>query len=378
MTATRLGSVSVRGLRGLPRIDIGLQPMTALIGPRGVGKSRLLAAIAWLLTGWPDLGSELPESAAPPTVRASGLQVSGVLDTPPGPVNIERRPGAAPETPLPMTRFLAARDRLPALPEEAPVGWSDAAQAEAMVADIAQRRLAGAEGEVLIIEEPELMLTPHQQRHLYQLLRRYAERNQVIYSTRSPALLDAVHYNEIVRLDRTPAGVSVRRAPQELLTEVQRVHLAAEFDHERNEMFFATAVVLVEGQTERMSLPTIFRRLGFDPDALGVSIVEVGGKGNLIIVARVLRELRIPHVIVHDSDRGTTGQRENAYIRRNAGRTPIFVLDPDFEGAAGIRSHDHKVFNAWRRFSTMPENKIPRVFREIVESTVRLAAGEIA
>lgn len=375
MTTARLSSVSVRGLGGLPALDIGLQPLTALIGPRGVGKSRLLAAIAWLLTGFPDLGGEIPESAAPPTVRASGLRARGVLDGPSGQVNIERRPGAAPQSALPKTTFLAARDRLPALPEEAPVGWSDAAQAEAMVADIAARRLSGAEGEVLIIEEPELMLTPHQQRHLYELLRRYAERNQVIYSTRSPALLDAAHYKEIVRLDRTSAGMAVRRAPEELLTEMQRVRLEAEFDHERNEMFFATAVVLVEGQTERMSLPMIFRRLGFDPDALGVSIVEVGGKGNFILVSRVLRELRIPHVIVHDSDRGGPGERENAYIRRNAGRAPIFVLEPDFERAAGIRSRDHKVFNAWRRFSKMPEERIPRVFREIVESTARLAAG---
>ncbi len=81
-----------------------------------------------------------------------------------------------------------------------------------MVETIAERRLAGAEGEVLVIEEPELMLTPHQQRHLYELLRRYSERNQVIYSTRSPAMLDAAHHDEIVRLDRTAQGLSVRRA----------------------------------------------------------------------------------------------------------------------------------------------------------------------
>ena len=71
-----------------------------------------------------------------------------------------------------------------------------------------------------------------------------------------------------------------------------------------NEMFFATSVVLVEGQTERQSFPLIFRRLGYDPDALGISIVEVGGKGNLVLIARVLAQLRIPHLIVFDSDRG--------------------------------------------------------------------------
>ena len=55
--------------------------------------------------------------------------------------------------------------------------------------------------------------------------------------------------------------------------------------------------------------------MGHDPDALGISIVEVGGKGNLILVARVLAELRIPHVIVHDRDRGEGSERENEFIR---------------------------------------------------------------
>ena len=358
-------------------MDIALQPITALVGPRGVGKSRLLAAISWLLTGSPDLSGDT-FGGEPVVVAASGLHVMGALETPAGKVEIQRRPGVAPQIPLPPTRFLPASARLPSLPEEAPVGWSDAAQAEQMVAMIAERRLAGAEGELLIIEEPELMLTPHQQRHLYAILRRYAERNQVIYSTRSPALLDAAHYNEIVRLDRTSAGMTVRRATHELLDEEQRLRLTAEFDHERNEMFFATAVVLVEGQTERLSFPQLFRRLGHDPDALGISIVEVGGKGNLILIARVLAELRIPHVIVHDGDRGEGSQRENELIRESVGGAPVIVLEPNFEAVAGIRSHEDKVLNAWRRFSTMDPRRIPRPFREIVEKTVALAVGETA
>ena len=376
VTQARLLSISVKGLRGLPGVEIGLQPMTALIGPRGVGKSRLLAAMAWLLTGYPDLSGE-SFAGEPTVVRANSLAVTAKLAGPDGAATrtIERRPGGSAPTDLPSTTFLSARDRLPPFPEDAPIGWSDAAQAEQMVETIAERRMSGAEGEVLIIEEPELMLTPHQQRHLYELLRRFSERNQVIYSTRSPAMLDASHHDEIVRLDRTAQGMSVLRASQQVLTDEQRVRLAAEFDHERNEMFFATAVVLVEGQTERLSLPLIFRRLGYDPDALGISIVEVGGKGNLVLIARVLAELRIPHLIVFDSDRGRPGQNENEFIHSHAGRAPVIELNPDFEGVAGIRSHEDKVFHAWQRFTTIDEERIPKEFREIVETTVRLAGG---
>lgn len=365
----------MQGLRGLPQVEVGLRPITALIGPRGVGKSRLLAAISWLLTGRPDLSGE-SFGGEPPVVRASALRVIAQLDGADGTAVIERRPGSSTPPEAPTTTFFPAHERLPGLPEDAPVGWSDAAQAEELIEAFAHRRMSGTEGEVVIIEEPELMLTPHQQRHLYEIIRRFAESNQVIYSTRSPAMLDAVHHDEIVRLDRTSKGMSVRRATAELLTEDERVRLAAEFDHERNEMFFATAVVLVEGQTERQSFPPIFRRLGYDPDALGISIVEVGGKGNLVLVARVLAELRIPHLIVFDSDRGRPGQQENEYIRNHSGRAPIIELDPDFEGVAGIRSHEDKVLNAWRKFSTIEVERIPGAFREIAETAVRLAAGE--
>jgi len=374
VTQIRLTSVSVRGLRGLPPIEIGLKPMTALIGPRGVGKSRLLAAIAWLLTGSPDLSGE-SFSGEPSVVRASSLEVSANLDTPDGPTSIQRRPGASTPSPAPRSTYFPARERLPPYPEDFHIGWSDAAQAEEMIELVAKMRLAGTEGEVLIIEEPELMLTPQQQRYLYELLRRFAEQNQVIYSTRSPALLDAVHFDEIVRLDRTPAGIAVRRAPNELLTEEQRVRLEAAFDHERNEMFFATAVVLVEGQTERVSFPRIFRSLGQDPDALGISIVEVGGKGNLVPFSRVLTEMQIPHVVVHDTDRGGPGEGENEFIRTHVGKAPVFALEPDFEGVAGLLSHEDKVLNAWRLVSQMDEKDVPAPFRKIVKATVRLAGG---
>lgn len=362
----RLSSLSVHDMPGMPAVDIPLWPVTALVGPRATGKSRLLTAIAWLLTG------------DSPVAALDGARVSAELVSLADnskTQRITRGPKERPHVELPGLTFLRARDRFPLVRSPSRRQRSDAEAAERMVADIAERRLSGDEGEVLVVEEPELMLTPQQQRHLYRLLRRYAEKNQVIYSTRSPALLDAVHYHEIVRLDRTTAGTRIRRARPEVLSDEERVRLAAQFDRERTEMFFATAVVLVEGQTERQSLPLVFEALGHDVDALAISIVEVGGKGNLGLVARVLRELHIPHVLVFDSDRSRPAAAENAELRRQAGDAPIFELQPDFEGAAGIHSHDDKVYEAWRRFSDIEPDKIPDVFVRIVERTVQLATS---
>jgi predicted ATP-dependent endonuclease of OLD family len=364
MSAMRLASVSTRGVPGLPDVEVALQPVTALIGPRASGKSSLLRAISWLLSGLP---AQLTESATP-TVSANLVSLDGAAER-----TIERSQTESPAPPLPPVIFLAARDRLPALVDASRMNGSDAAAAEAMVAAIAERRLSGVEGEMLLIEEPELMLTPHQQRHFYNLLHRYAERNQVVYSTRSPQMLDAVDYQDIVRLDVHAGHMAIRRAPRGTLTDEQRVRLEAEFDHERTEMFFASVVVLVEGQTESIALPLIFRRLGHHPDALGISVVEVGGKGNLALVARLLAELGIRHVVVFDSDRGHPGERENRLIKRAVGKAPVFVLDPDFEAVAGIHDHDEKVLNAWRRFSNVAPDKVSSVLRAIVDKAVELA-----
>jgi predicted ATP-dependent endonuclease of OLD family len=350
----RLDSVTVRGVPGLPDTTIMLQPVTALIGPQGAGKSRLLQALSWLLTGEPAVNGTTTE------VRAQLVDTAGTR-------RIARGPDLLPTGPLPRVTWLPARDRVPAT--------GDAIAAEALLEEVARRRMSGAEDELLLIEEPELMLTPQQQRHLYRLLRRYAERNQVIYSTRAPALLDAVYYHEIVRLDRTTSGTRIRRAPPELLSDEQRVRLAAEFDHERTEMFFATAVVLVEGQTERQSFPLIFERLGHDIDALGISIVEVGGKGNIALVTQILWELSIPHVLVFDSDRGRPAHLENNELHRLARGAPVFELEPDFEGAAHIHGYEDKVFDAWRKFHDIDAKNVPAIFKRIVDTAVELANG---
>ena len=77
--------------------------------------------------------------------------------------------------------------------------------------------------------------------------------------------------------------------------------------------------------------------------------------------------------VVFDSDRGHPGEKENRLIKRAVGKAPVFLLDPDFEGVAGIRDHDEKVLNAWRLFSEIDPRKVPPILRQIVDKTVALA-----
>ena len=361
-----LTEIATANVPGLPDTLVPLRRVTALIGPRASGKSRLLAAIAWLVDGRPRLDGGHPATVADYAVRGT---LEGHV-----PRSIVRTPAEAPAPPLPRCRFFTARDRIAAAHRAAGAGELAASGAEQLLACLEDWLSEGVTGRLLLIEEPELDLNPQAQRYLYRLLRAYGERNQVIYSTRSPALVDAVHHEEIVRLDITGRRLWVRQAPAGLLSDEEALRLSAEFDHERSEMFFASAVVLVEGRTERQSLPVIFRALGHDPDALGISIVEVGGKGNLPLAARLLGELNIPHLLVYDSDRGRPGAELNARLASAAPEAPHFMLDPDFEQAAGLPGNDDKVINAWRRFANAPAKRVPPVFHDIVATAVDLAA----
>jgi predicted ATPase len=400
MSATdRRGAVlawlDVAGIIGLPDLTLELGPMTALVGPRGAGKSQLLSAIAWLLG-----------AAARPPERSDGsvhvrarLTDGRSLEAParpvPQPVGAPARtdgtrtssPGA---TGYPACTYLRARSRFG--PQEVNSSGevarrlgaltdrpsSDAKAAESLVDAVEQTCAECDGGEVLLIEEPELLLTPQAQRYLYRLLRRFAEGgNQVLYSTRSPSFVDAAHHEEIVRLDRLGANRWIRRTDPAALTDADRVRLAAEFDHERSEMFFAEVVVLVEGQTERLSMPFIFRAMGHDPDAEGIAIVEVGGKANLPMAATLLEQLAIPFVVVHDADRGPESAALDARIRAASANAPIIRLVPDFEAAAGIPSHDDKPLHAWERFARSGPHRVPDPLARVVHEAEALLAQRV-
>lgn len=381
--ATLLPRVTVTGVVGLPDLELELGRVTALVGPQGSGKSQLLASIAWLLTGRPAIVERGSRGA---TFVSGDVRVSDETAA------IVRRPGSRLSggsgrlrgSDLPACTFLRARNRF-ARPAGSPTGrlgarlasladhpTSDAVAAEALLSAIETCCQEALTGEILLIEEPELLLTPQAQRYLYRLLRRFAEGgNQVLYSTRSTAFVDAAHHDEIVRLDLRGGRRSLHQTNPQALTDSERVRLAAEFDHERSEMFFATSVVLVEGQTERLSLPFIFRALGHDPDAEGIAIVEVGGKSNLPLAARLLCQLDVPFVVVLDADHGPASAALDGEIRRSSGTAPIVRLEPDFEAAAGIGSHHDKVLHAWSRFANASATAVPRALAGIVEAAIR-------
>jgi hypothetical protein len=383
--------VEVSGFRSAREVAFSPGPLCALVGEANAGKSNLLAAIRAVL-----------DPAAPPltvadmaeggdgtvSIRATLADGSeAALEGSPGRIAVTGTGNAPPTLFLPAEEragaVLAAwtpRKKRPAMKvferALAPQAATPAARALGVlqaVESCSSKRLGGL---VLLIEEPELYLRPQAQRYLYRLLREFSfAGNQVIYSTHSPAFLNVTRMDELVFVERLPATGTHALQPEPVSAD-DDFRVMTEFDAARSELFLAHAVVLVEGLTEKLVLPFVFAALGHDVDREAISIIECGGKPNIPLFARVCRAAGIPFVVVHDSDRKTSGrlapaeQALNALIAETAGEERVIVLDPDFEAVAGLAGGRHKPEHAWREFAERPATEMPAQLVRVAELTM--------
>ena len=255
---TLIDQVTISGFRGAR--DVALVPGSTcvLVGESSSGKSTVLSAIWTLLEAAAPMptGEDVSRGHTRVHVEAVVGDRTLFLDArPPATINLNRE-GAPPALFFPAnlrpTTLLAPADH----PAKRAIGVVRALETNpdgglSLVRSIAALDEARVRGLVILIEEPELYLSPPAQRHLHRLLRKLSARgrNQVLYSTHSPVFLGVDRLDELVLVrhdDRTgtkllqPEALSLKRASR----------MSAEIDAERAEIFLSRAVLFVEGRTE--------------------------------------------------------------------------------------------------------------------------------
>jgi predicted ATP-dependent endonuclease of OLD family len=186
----------------------------------------------------------------------------------------------------------------------------------------------------------------------------------VVYSTHSPAFLNAARLDEVVFVERLPREGTTAARPASV-TPDEDFRVLSEFDAERSELLLARAALLVEGLTEKLAFPFVFAALGLDADREGISVVECGGKANIPLFARICAAAGVQYVAVHDRD-ARPGRRPkaseqalNRLVRVTAGPDRTIVVEPDFEGLLRLRRRTRKPEQAWRRFASLDAQKMP-------------------
>ncbi len=377
--------VTIHGYRGARDVELAPGPMCVLVGESSSGKSTVLSAI------WTLLEAAAPTPTAADVSRGyTRVHVEATIggrtlfldSRPPATLNLNRE-GAPPTLFFPAnlrpTTLLAPTDD----PAKRAVGVVRQEQTDdgglSLVRSMAALVAARVRGLVVLIEEPELYLSPPSQRHLHRVLRQLAGRgrNQVLYSTHSPVFLGVDRLDQLVLVRHDDRTGTTLIQPDELPRD-QAFRLLSELDAERAEIFLSRAVLLVEGRSEKLAFPFVFRALGYDPDQEAIAIVDCAGKGNIPLLAEICNACGIPYVVVHDRDAppgeqpSMTERIANETILRVAGAKRTVALAPDFEGVTGLRARRGKPAAAYKRFHA-GAGDVPGPLRQAVERVVASA-----
>jgi|APTNR8051073442_1049403.scaffolds.fasta_scaffold20998_2 putative ATP-dependent endonuclease of OLD family len=237
---------------------------------------------------------------------------------------------------------------------------------------------------ILAIEEPELYLFPHAQRQLYKEFRKLSEHTQIFYTTHSPNFVDISNCNEAIIL-RKEDGETIKLNTGKLSDFIDEgakheLHLQTKFNSSVNEIFFADKIILVEGDTEKSTLPHILEKIGgSEVEAINYLILNCSSKDFIPFYIRVCKFLGLENFIaVYDTDLhdGKNEQQINTAKKSTEGIyealegdiSKCVELHPDFETLCGYSTADkNKIREAVSWVGKTDADKMPKDFLKILE-----------
>ena len=221
------------------------------------------------------------------------------------------------------------------------------------------------------IEEPEIYLYPQAQRSLYKNFVKLSQKTQIFYTTHNPNFVDALRPEDIILLRKSSdSGThALEKSPafNQKNAEKLKYKIFTHFNPERNEIFFAKKVILVEGESDKILISTLCEKhWNLNLDELGVSIIDCGGKAAVSYFVGVctLIGLEDYFAVWDKDDHGEELESYDLLVGAKAQARGL-ELDPDLEGVAGLPGGKgaQKIKNAYEWANST--NKIPEVFSPI-------------
>lgn len=160
------------------------------------------------------------------------------------------------------------------------------------------------ENTLILFEEPELYLHPQKQKELFSNIYILTKLGTQIYvATHSNNFINLHMYKSIciVRKNKE-SGSKVFQFKGYLFSgdEIKNFNMNYWINPDRSELFFAKKVILVEGQTDKIVLGYLSKRLGIYK--YDYSILECGSKSLIPQFIKLLNVFKIPYVAVYDRD----------------------------------------------------------------------------
>lgn len=161
--------------------------------------------------------------------------------------------------------------------------------------------------DIFIFEEPEMYLHPQMCKYTYETLKELSKTSQVLLCTHSAHFIDLEDYKSIsiVKKDKDK-GTKVFQVLEDIFSNEETNKKLSEFkmvnffNSDRNELFFAKKIILVEGNTEKTALSLMMDKLKKPKHE--ISIIDCNGKNNVLTYARIINEFNLNYSIIIDYD----------------------------------------------------------------------------
>ncbi|MHD0318069.1 ATP-dependent nuclease [Fusobacterium sp. THCT1E2] len=238
---------------------------------------------------------------------------------------------------------------------------------------------------MIFFEEPELYLHPQAEKELYDCFIALSKLGVQLYiSTHSSNFISLKHYKSICIIRNADNSSRAFQFKGRLFSgdEVKYFNMNYWINPDRSELFFAKKVILVEGQTDKIVLGYLSKKLGIYK--YDYSILECGSKSIIPQFIKLLNAFKLPYIAVYDKDNHfwrTELEIENSNIKNHSIQKSInydfgnFIeFDNDIEEELYSekrerKNYKNKPFNALKTVSeenyTVPaqlEEKIRKIF----------------
>jgi predicted ATP-dependent endonuclease of OLD family len=225
---------------------------------------------------------------------------------------------------------------------------------------------------IYLLDEPDTHLHVKAQIELIETLQSFAENgNQVILTTHSPFLINAVKPNQI-RLFFTGGQnqTKVKHLHEDSLVSSQVLH---SIGVENVYLFFARTIVVVEGETEEaFTKDYFFKKTGRTLNSSLIKIINVQGIKNIYGFTRGILELHDPSNIHLVFDNDASDDIKEIIRQLNITDDKKYIIgDKEFEDAFS----DETIFNCWKKYHEdserdCPENWTAENIRQVREECI--------
>lgn len=238
------------------------------------------------------------------------------------------------------------------------------------------------EPKILLVEEPESFLHPPAIRSAREALYKIAELEnwQVMITTHSPIFIDVSKpHTTIIRVEKNEENATKIFSTEKANfseDERERLQMIRNCHPTINEFFFASKIILVEGDTEQVALTQV--------KSEDTTILNCRGKANIPMFEKILNHFGMSYIVIHDLDTPKIMKKgkwtknpmwtinEKIFLESERGKNnQVIVSIPDFEGQFfGYLQSGDKPYNAVCELKKV-ENKV------VCEELKVIAGGEV-